>query len=60
MPDVKPIMFFAGIALIAWGYYLLAVPPETEYLQVIARVKHGIFSVISGSFAIAIVMIRPS
>jgi len=37
-----------GIALILYGYWLLAVPPDALYAEMLARAKGGILSVVAG------------
>ncbi|GEM_PF-1161723 len=47
--NLHALLFLTGITLILCGYWLLAVPPDALYEQVLARVKGGIFSVLGGS-----------
>ncbi|MGB4599057.1 MAG: hypothetical protein WBI04_03685 [Trichlorobacter sp.] len=49
MNNLHRYLLMLGIALILYGYWLLAVPPDALYEQVLARVKGGIFSVLGGS-----------
>ncbi|MBI4710801.1 MAG: hypothetical protein HY759_06850 [Nitrospirae bacterium] len=37
-----------GILLIIYGYYLLSVPPDTEFNEVVVRARVGMFSTIFG------------
>lgn len=44
----KNLLLFSGITLVALGYYLLAVPPDLLYEEMIIKVRQGVFSVVGG------------
>lgn len=46
---LKSLFLLTGIALIAWGYHLLAVPPDALSEVMLARAKSGVLSVVAGS-----------
>lgn len=46
--SLKALILLTGIALTAWGYHLLAVPPDTGYEQVLVRARSGMFFVAGG------------
>lgn len=51
MPPVvskSTFILLISLLLIAYGYWLLAVPSDTLYEEVLARAKGGIWSVTSG------------
>ena len=56
----KLFLFLAGIALIAYGYHLLGVAPETALELVITEVKHGLIAVFLGGACVVIAMLRKS
>ncbi len=47
--NLKPFILLAGgILLIAWGYHLLAVPPDTGFDEMLSRAKNGVLFVVCG------------
>ncbi len=44
----KPALLIAGIALIAWGYHLLSVPPDAGHEVMLRHAKNGMLSVVIG------------
>ena len=46
--QLKAFLFLAGFLLIAYGYWLLAVPPDALYQEMLSRAKGGILSVVGG------------
>lgn len=55
---IKLFFFLAGIALIAYGYHLLGVSPETSLEVVITMVKQGLGAVFLGGACVVIAMLR--
>lgn len=47
--NLKTGLLLAGLMVVAWGYHLLAVPPEADYAEMLRRAKGGVFSVVGGS-----------
>lgn len=50
----KTLLLLAGIALIAWGYSLLSVPPDADHDLMLRHAKGGMLSVIAGGVMIMI------
>lgn len=42
------LVVLASVALIIYGYYLLAVPPDALYDEIVGRAKGGVMSVLGG------------
>ena len=47
--SLHALLFLTGIALILYGYWLLAVPPDALYQEMLSRAKGGILAVVGGS-----------
>jgi hypothetical protein len=59
--DIKKILLvIAGTGLIAYGYHLLGVAPETSLDVVMTRVKQGESAVFLGGFCLVLAMLRKS
>lgn len=56
----KTVLNIVGICLIAYGYHLLGVPPDTSTDIVITRVKHGELAIFIGATCFAIGLFRKS
>ena len=50
--SLKTLLLLTGIALIAWGYHLLGVPPDAAHDEVMSRARSGMFSVVGGGAAL--------
>lgn len=48
MPSKRFFLLLGGVALIFFGYWLLAVPSPTEYDEMLRRARQGVFSVVAG------------
>jgi hypothetical protein len=46
--SLKTVMLLTGIALTAYGYHLLSIPPDAAYELVMSRVRSGMFFVVAG------------
>ena len=44
----KPALLLTGIALIAWGYSLLSIPPDAAVDVMLGHAKNGMIAVVSG------------
>lgn len=44
----KPALLLAGIALVAWGYRLLSIPPDAGHEVMLQNAKNGMLSVVIG------------
>jgi len=44
--------------LILYGYWLLAVPPDALYHQMLARARDGVFSVMGGSGLLMVWLVK--
>lgn len=58
MYRLKLLLAPVGIALILWGYRLLAVPPETLYDEVLLRARNGMGLVIGGGALLMLWLMR--
>jgi len=47
------LLLLAGVTLVLYGYWWLAVPPDALYEVVLFRVKAGVLSVVGGSVCLA-------
>ncbi len=47
-----------GIFLVIYGYYLLSVPPDTDFNEVLLRAKFGMFSTIFGGVMVLYYIVR--
>lgn len=52
------LILLISLLLIAYGYWLLAVPPDTLYEQVLARAKGGIWSVAGGGGLLMVWLVK--
>jgi len=52
--NLKTGSLLTGLLLIAWGYHLLAVPPDAGYDEMLSRAKNGVLFVISGATMVMI------
>jgi hypothetical protein len=48
----KTSMLLSGIALTAYGYHLLSIPPDADYELVMSRARSGMFFVVGGGAAL--------
>lgn len=46
--NLKHVLIVTGTALVFYGYWLLAVPPDALYQEMLSRAKGGILSVVGG------------
>lgn len=46
--SLKTFLLLIGIALTAYGYHLLSVPPDAAYDAVLIRARSGMFFVVGG------------
>lgn len=51
-------LLLLGVCLIAYGYWLLAVPPDALYHQMLARARDGVFSVMGGSGLLMVWLVK--
>jgi hypothetical protein len=51
-------MLLAGLALVAIGYWQLAVPPEAPYQIMLDRARNGMLSTVIGGLLLMIAMIQ--
>lgn len=45
---LKPLLLLTGIALVAWGYSQLSVPPDAAVDVMLGHAKSGMLAVVSG------------
>lgn len=60
MNRVKLLLYLAGFAVIACGYYLLSVSPDTLPDEVVRQVRRGMFAVWGGALLMSIGLLRRS
>ena len=60
MDIIKVIFILAGVTLMAYGYNLLGVAPETALEQVVTKIKRGEIAIILGGLCVVIAMLRKS
>lgn len=53
-PTLKTLLLLTGIALIAWGYSLLSVPPDADHELMLRHAKGGMTAVVAGGTLIMI------
>mgnify|MGYP000855238806 CR=1 FL=1 len=58
MSRLPLIIVLTGIALITYGYWQLAVPPDAGYQELLDRARNGVFSVVAGSTCIMLWLAR--
>lgn len=58
MNNPKRYLFFIGCVLIAWGYHLLAVPPDASYDEMLNRAKSGVLFVMCGGTTVMLWMAK--
>jgi hypothetical protein len=58
MPRLKSIMLFAGLTLVAIGYWQLAVPPDSPYQIMLERARNGMLSTLSGGLLLIIMLVQ--
>lgn len=46
--SIHALFFFTGTALVIYGYWRLAVPPDALYDELLARAREGVLSVAGG------------
>jgi hypothetical protein len=46
--SLKTLILLTGIALTAYGYHLLSIPPDVAYDTVLIRARSGMFFVVGG------------
>lgn len=44
----KTLLLLIGVALIAWGYRLLSIPPDADHEVMVRHAKNGMLSVVIG------------
>lgn len=47
-----------GVLLILYGYYLLGVPPDTEFNEVVRRAKGGMAATVTGGIMLLFYIAR--
>ena len=57
--NLRQLFLLTGIALILYGYWLLAVPPDALYQEMLSRAKGGILSVVGGCGLLIAWMTQP-
>ncbi|MDY0385443.1 hypothetical protein [Trichlorobacter sp.] len=48
MTRTPHLLLLAGVTLVLYGYWRLAVPPDALYGEVLARAREGVLSVAGG------------
>lgn len=60
MDRIKLLSLVSGAIIILYGYWLLSVPVDLPYEQVITMAKSGMFSVFAGSIVLMFGILRRS
>jgi len=56
--SLKTLLLLTGIALTAYGYHLLSVPPDAAYDMVMTRARSGMFFVAGGGATLMLWLAR--
>jgi hypothetical protein len=52
------LLLLAGTALVIYGYWRLAVPPDALYGEVLARAREGVLSVAGGGGLLMVWLVK--
>lgn len=57
-PSLKTVLLTIGIALIALGYHMLSIDPDSNIDVVMSQAKQGMMAVVSGGMMIMVWLVK--